>query len=71
MLRPLTLSVVHLRDFPKGSLRFLDETQACEAVGPGAKFISDALAALDPEFESISSPAVLFPSQHRITSEFI
>ena len=40
------------------SFSLLDETQAREAVGPGAKFISDALAALHPEFESISSPAV-------------
>jgi hypothetical protein len=32
--------------------------QSGVAVRLGAKFISDALAALDPEFESISSPAV-------------
>jgi hypothetical protein len=40
------------------SISLLDETQPGEAVGPDAQVISDALAALHPEFESMSFPAI-------------
>ena len=40
------------------SFSLLDETQPGEAVGPDAQVISDALAALHPEFESMSFPAI-------------
>jgi hypothetical protein len=40
------------------SFSLRDEAQPGEAVGPDAQVISDALAALHPEFESMSFPAV-------------
>jgi hypothetical protein len=39
------------------SFGLLYETQSGEAVGPHVQVISDALAALHPEFESMSFPA--------------